>query len=83
MHLEQSQKAWEKDKRNWKSEGESRPYIDEISPNTEESPGNIRRLAHTETSVKDYQLVEKFRNEWKDNPVDNGRKIKEIKTINK
>ena len=31
-------------------------FIIEIGHNTEKSPGNLRRLAATQTSVKDHQL---------------------------
>ena len=32
-------------------------YIIDIDQNTEKSPGDLRRLAATQTPVKDYQLM--------------------------
>ena len=46
-----------RDKRTWKLADEWRPNysIIENGQNTEKSPGDLRRLAATQTSVKDYQ----------------------------
>ena len=59
MHLVQSPKNWEKEWRTWKKEGETiQNYsIAEIGQNTEKSPGNMRRLAVTQTPVENHQLT--------------------------
>ena len=43
---------------NWWTSGDHSNYsIIEIGQNTEKSPGDLRRLAVTQTSVKDHQLT--------------------------
>ena len=41
----------------WRTSGDHLNYsITEYGPNTEKSPGDLRRLAVTQTSVKNHQL---------------------------
>ena len=52
-------KRLEKKWRNWKSEEESWPYsIVETGQDTEESAGELRGLAITQTKVKAHQLTQ-------------------------
>ena len=57
MLMEQLEKGW----RNWKSEMKKRDHPDygivKIGLNTEQSSGDPRKLAVTQTSVKDHQLT--------------------------
>ena len=50
-------KAWKGDWNSWKSLEESRPFIVVIGANTKTSPGDRRKLALAQISVKDHMLT--------------------------
>ena len=54
--------------------------IIESGQNTEKSPGNLRRVAVTQTSVKDYQLTLMRRND--DDDEDNNWVLRKISPVN-
>ena len=51
----------------WMNQVHSDYNIVEVSYNTEKSPGELRRLAVTQSPVKDYQLVWKSHKEYHNN----------------
>ena len=58
MHSVQSPKNWYRELRNKRVSGDHPNYsIVEISQNTEKRPGDLWRLAVTQTPVENYQLT--------------------------